>query len=377
MLVDDVGTMATAAELEARFLAGGDVPPIPVDMMVPRDEVDEVDDMFAYVFGDDDGDAGETSPTYSSPGDDDGEAGCPSWSELEAAAAADEMAAAELEGSQATCSSPCDDVPGDGDGDGDVPGGELSDVELAARGLATGSSLPRDGRVRWWEIVAWCDSILPDWHDRFVARPDVRGLAIWHDRDVRHDGTPKKNHLHCMCGDAHGRKWSAKQAMSFASSVFGLRPDRDRRLVRPIKKPAGYALYLTHANCPDKVRYHRDEVMAFGGVDLDSVVGVVDNRHMILEDIYSWIDEFVEAYEVVPSFAAVVRYANSCRPAWSRVLASSAAKQVLAYVQSFSFDMDMDGRGAGTIRIVRAIIADEKKHGRAAKLSKGGDDDEE
>ena len=331
-----------------------DAPPVPLEMLVP----DMDDDM----------------PTYSSPCDEgDGDGDVPAdWLELEADAAAEELAAAELEGSQgsqgsqgATYSSPCDE------GDGDVPGGELSDDEATARGLATADSLPGDGRVRWWEIVAWCDSIAPDWHDRFVARPDVRGLAIWHDRDVRSTGELKKRHLHCMCGDSHGRKWSAKQAMAFASSVFGLRPDKDRRLVRPIKRPAGYALYLTHANCPGKVRYSREEVMSFGGVDLDSVVGVVDNRHMILEDIYSWIDSFVEAYEVVPSFAAVVRYANSCRPAWSRVLASSSAKQVLAYVQSFSFDMDMDGRGAGTIRIVRALIADEKKHGRS-KLLAGG-----
>lgn len=374
MLVDGVG--ATAAELEAMAFASGDVPPLPVDMMVPRDEVDEAAALFDYVFGDDDG--GETSPTSSSPGDDDGEGGCPSWAELEADAAADELAAAELEASLpdvATSSSPGD---GDGDAGETSPGGSLSDDEATARGLATAATLPRDGRIRWWEIVAWGDSIRDDWFDRFVARPDVRGLAIWHDRDVRDASTGelKKLHLHCMVGDAHGRKWSFRQAMAFAESVFGLRADKDRRLVRPIKKPSGYALYLTHANAPDKARYSRDEVMAFGGVDLDSVVGVVDNRHMILEDIYSWIDEFVEAYEVVPSFAAVVRYANSCRPAWSRVLASSSAKQVLAYVQSFSFDMDMDGRGAGTIRIVRAIIADEKKHGRAAKLSKGGDNDE-
>lgn len=245
-------------------------------------------------------------------------------------------------------------------------GGVLDDDEMTARGLAVDDDMPKDGRLRWWEIVAWHDSIYSDWVERWRRRPDVRGLAVWHDMDVRDavTGELKKKHLHIMAGDSHGRKWSCRQALRFARDVFGLRPVKDDKLVRPIKSPSGYALYLTHANAPAKFQYSRDAVMAFGGADLDSVIGVVDNERSVLSDIYAWIDDFYECYGVVPAFAAVVRYANALKPAWARLLASSRGRVVRSYLQSYEFDYALDGRGAKTIRIVRSLIADEKKHAK-------------
>lgn len=261
-----------------------------------------------------------------------------------------------------------DDVPSFADLDESVLDDEsvLADEELAARGLAVAADMPKDGRLRWWELVVWSDSVVPDWAARWSARPDVRGLAIWHDMDVKSDtGELKKKHMHCMAGDSRGRKWSLRQALRFGQDVFGLRPGLDDGLVRPIKSPSGYALYLTHSNAPNKHQYSRDAVMSFGGADLDMVIGVVDNERSILSDIYAWIDSFYARYHVLPAFAAIVRYADAMRPAWSRVLASSRARVVRSYLQSYEYDEGVDGRGAGTLRIVRGLIADEKK---AAKL---------
>lgn len=244
--------------------------------------------------------------------------------------------------------------------------GLLDDDEMRARGLAVDDDTPKDGRLRWWEIVAWHDSICSDWVERWRRRPDVRGLACWHDADVRdvRTGELKKKHLHVMAGDAHGRKWSCRQALRFAHDVFGLRPVKDDKLVCPIKSPAGYALYLTHANAPQKHQYARDAVMSFGGADLDMVIGVVDNEKSILSDIYAWIDEFYETYQILPAFASVVRYANAMRPAWARVLASSRGRVVRSYLQSYEYDEGIDGRGAGSLRIVRSMITYEKKHAK-------------
>lgn len=271
------------------------------------------------------------------------------------AAAVDEMRAGELAEIDELASRP---VPYES------AGGVLSPDEMTARGLAVDDDMPQDGRLRWWEIVAWADSVVPDWAERWEKRPDVRGLAIWHDADMRDKltGELKKKHLHCMAGDSHGRKWSYRQALRFAHDVFGLRPVKDDKLVRPIKSPSGYALYLTHANAPAKHQYPRESVFSFGGADLDSVIGVVDNERSILSDIYAWIDDFYECYGVAPAFAAVVRYANAMRPAWARLLASSRGRVVRSYLQSYEFDYALDGRGARTLSIVRSIIADEKRN---------------
>lgn len=287
-----------------------------------------------------------------SDGFDEAEAALAEWQAAEDAAHAEEVKAALAEGeAEAEVEAAL------------APGGELSDEEATARGLATEDSMPRDRRLRWWEIVAWHDSIAPEWESRLRARPDVRALAIWHDMDIRDAATGelKKRHLHMMAGDSHGRKWSWRQAMRFAHDVLGLREREDRRLVRPIKSPSGYALYLTHANAPLKFQYPREAVLAFGGVDLDSVVGVVDNERTILRDIYRWIDEFYSQHECLPAFAALVRYADALRPSWSRLLASSrGGRAVRSYLRSAEYDMGLDGRGAGTLSLVAAMVEAEK-----------------
>ena len=241
---------------------------------------------------------------------------------------------------------------------------DLSDDEKTARGLATSETLPKDGRLRWWEIVAWSESCAPDWADRWTARPDVRGLACPHNLDVknRETGELKKSHIHAMAGDAHGRKWSRAQALRFARDIFGLRPGKDDNLVRPIKSPSGYALYLTHANAPAKYQYPRESVLCFGGVDLDSVVGVVDNEKTILADIRHWVDDFYAARGVLPALATVVKFAEACRPAWARVLSTGRGSgSIKGYIRSLEYDMGLDGRGARTIFMVDELIEEDKE----------------
>lgn len=326
-----------------------------------------VDDVMRFY----DGPAMNSSPV-SPPDwvDDGGVPGVPDWAELEADARRDADADA------VACADEMPALP-------DVLCSDLSADEMAARGLAVADTMPKDNRLRWWEIVAWHDSVAPDWADRWDARPDVRGLAIWHDRDIKSKDTGelKKMHLHAMAGDAHGRKWSRSQALRFARDVFGLRPGKDDGLVRPIKSPAGYALYLTHANAPAKHQYPRDAVMSFGGVDLDSVVGVVDNERAIFADIRRWIASFYSAHKVLPALATVVLFADARRPSWSRFLATShGSGQVKGYIRSVEYDLGLDGRGAGTILLVDDLIREDEERAASGKVASmrlmgRGDDD--
>lgn len=235
--------------------------------------------------------------------------------------------------------------------------------DLVARGVAVDGDLPKDGRLRWWEIVFWSESVADGWVDRLRARPDVRALVICHDKDLKDASTGelKKSHFHCMAGDSHGRKWSRSQALRFARSVFGLRAGKDDGLVRPIKSPSGYALYLTHSNAPGKTQYPRDAVMAFGGADLDAVVGVVDSRSAIVSEIYNWVDEFRGEFGALPSFAAVSRFAQAVRPGWARLLSTSAGgRQIKGYLTSLEYDLGLDCRGANTMGVILDMIDAEK-----------------
>lgn len=254
----------------------------------------------------------------------------------------------------------------------DVLSDDLSDDEATARGLATAETMPKDNRLRWWEIVAWSESCLSDWSTRWDARPDVRGLAIVHNLDVKNidTGELKKSHIHAMCGDSHGRKWSRAQALRFGRDVFGLRAGSDDNLVRPIKSPAGYALYLTHSNAPAKYQYPREAVLSFGGVDLDSVIGVVDNERQVFGDIRAWVNSFYERYEVLPALATLTLFADARRPSWSRFLSTAhGAGQVKGYIRSVEYDLGLDGRGAGTILLVDELISADEAREKDLKLN--------
>lgn len=251
-------------------------------------------------------------------------------------------------------------------------GGEsvLSDDEREARGLATAATLPKDGRVRWWELLAYEDSIPEDWEKRLSRQLGVRALCCWHRLDKKPDGSLKKPHLHVMAGDSHGRKWSRRQAERLGRAVFGHREGgEDSRLVAPISSPSGYAAYLIHANAPEKVQYSREDVLSFGGADFDLVAGVVDNKKLIVSEILRWSREFCEMYGCCPAFAALVRYAEAMRPAWSRVLATRAGDRVMVWLRSVEFDAGVDGRGARTLELVEAIIRWERRHGGESVFS--------
>lgn len=258
-------------------------------------------------------------------------------------------------------------------GDGDEAGGEaatgrggesvLSDDEREARGLATAATLPQDGRVRWWELIAYEDSCPEDWEKRLSRQLGVRALCCWHRLDKKPDGSLKKAHLHVMAGDSHGRKWSRRQAERLGRAVFGHRPGgEDSRLVAPISSPSGYASYLIHANAPEKAQYAREDVLSFGGADFDLVAGVVDNKKLIVSEILRWSREFCDMYGCCPAFAALVRYSEAMRPAWARVLATRAGDRVMVWLRSVEFDAGVDGRGARTLELVEAIIRWERRH---------------
>lgn len=301
-----------------------------------------------------DGDGGErpvSVPDYDDWGD---------WSVLEADARRDADADAVVLAGEVPA------VP-------DVLCPDLSDDELEARGLATSETMSKDGRVRWWEIVAWSESVATDWVSRWDARPDVRGLSIVHNLDVKDalTGELKKSHIHSMAGDSHNRKWSRSQALRFARSVFGLRPGRDDALVRPIKSSSSYALYLTHSNAPEKVQYPRSAVLSFGGADLDSVIGVVDSNAQVWSDIKSWVRWFYGCYECLPACACVSMFADARRPAWSRFLSrSSGAGQLKGYIRSLEYDLGLDGRGAGTVLMVDDLVsADIERENKKLSIS--------
>lgn len=260
---------------------------------------------------------------------------------------------------------------------------DAGDDVLEELGLMTERNKPKDGRGRWWAFVAYADQLGEDWAKRLEARYDVRALAIWHDRDKLADGRPAKPHLHIMAGDSRGRKWSKRQAKTFARQCLGYRDGgEDDARMQGVKSPGAFALYLTHRTAPEKAQYPESAVMAFGGADYAEVAGVVDNRARAVGEMKAWVREFEADYGCVPAVAGLEDFADACRPSWARALrVRGVARSMGTYIRSREYDSGVDGRGRRTLDIVDAMIdaelsasVDAEAAARAERGEKDGDE---
>lgn len=140
-----------------------------------------------------------------------------------------------------------------------------------------------DDRARNWTFIVYPESapenwveVLEDLHVQWVESP-------LHDKDFNGDGSPKKPHKHI--GLFFDGKKTYEQVCEVAQAVNGTIPKRTlnaRSLVR----------YFAHLDNPEKAQYSAAEVVAHGGIDLQSILAPSSaERHEIVKAMMTYCEE--------------------------------------------------------------------------------------
>jgi len=131
-------------------------------------------------------------------------------------------------------------------------------------------------RGRNWTFVVYPDSLPVDWKEILSQEPVA--ISPLHDKDVNGDGEKKKAHYHVVLS-YKGNK-SFKQIDEIARKLHAPVPQRVSSLVGTVR-------YLTHMDNPEKYQYENEDIITFGGFDIESCLALStgDKREMLREMI--------------------------------------------------------------------------------------------
>lgn len=187
-------------------------------------------------------------------------------------------------------------------------------------------------RARGWACIVYPDSAPEDWVDRLSEAHIQTLISPLHDKDLRADGAPKKQHYHVLAMfDNPVTELSAKNY--FGRIGVTAPPEK----VDTIK---GYARYLVHLDDHDKARYNEREVTALAGASwASSALDEAEEVNLLLDEI----EDFLADSGCV-SYFALCRYARQERPEWTRVIRKNTI-HLTALVKSLEYEIEKSIRG--------------------------------
>lgn len=126
-------------------------------------------------------------------------------------------------------------------------------------------------RGRAWWMIGYPESVDPNWYEKVTSAGLQGAVSPLHNRDCWPNGMAKKDHGHWLFYFP-GKK-SFAQVKELAESLRMVRPQEVNNLV-------GACRYLAHLDIqPDKqpsdrfkVRYNPDEIVTFGGFDVQAYI---------------------------------------------------------------------------------------------------------
>lgn len=179
----------------------------------------------------------------------------------------------------------------------------------------------RSERSKVWAGVVYPDSAPEDWIDRLRSLMIDAFVSPLHDKDCNADGEVKKAHWHVLL--MFGSMKTQEQARE-AMEQFGCTVSPER-----VRNTRGYARYLCHLDNPEKCQYNQSDVIAIGGADYLTAIGLPTDKYDILIQMQDWCDA-----NKVYGYATLVRYARSNRPDWFRCLADNGTVMMKEYLKS-------------------------------------------
>lgn len=208
-------------------------------------------------------------------------------------------------------------------------------------------------RTRNWMFIMYPDSAPENWRDILNDQHVQIAVSPLHDRDVNATGEPKKPHWHVVL--AYESVKTKEQVQEVADALNATE-------VKKVQSLSGMLRYLTHMDNPEKAQYDKDDIISFGGMDVQNIILTSSDKVLMLEQIMNWIDE-----NHCTKFTMLMRYCRTCKREWFEMLATGYTLVITAYIK------DMWREEKETEARIHAEIA-EAERAEARKQQKGGAD---
>ena len=179
------------------------------------------------------------------------------------------------------------------------------------------------GRTRNYATVVYPESAPEGWQTLLAEMCIPCFISPLHDKDINPDGETKKPHHHVML------MFDSVKTLEQATEVFALIGGVGHEIVQSAR---GYARYLCHLDNPEKAQYSPDNVVAYGGADYITTIGLVTDKYKAIGEIIDFCEE-----QNVYCYADLLVWCRSNRFDWFRVLCDNGTFVVKEYLKSRSW----------------------------------------
>ncbi len=209
-------------------------------------------------------------------------------------------------------------------------------------------------RVRNYATVVYPESAPDNWQLIMAEMCIPCFISPLHDKDVDPGGEPKKPHHHVML------MFEGVKTRDQAQEVFDQIGGVGNEIVQSIR---GYARYLCHLDNPEKAQYSPDDVLAYGGADYISTIGLVIDKYKAIGEMMDFC-----VNNGVYGYATLLMWCRVNNPGWFRVLCDNGSFVIKEFLKSLKWEsQQLKSLGMDDLQLPSSVSGSEDK---------GGDEDE-
>lgn len=179
-------------------------------------------------------------------------------------------------------------------------------------------------RVRNYATVVYPESAPDNWQLIMAEMCIPCFISPLHDKDVDPGGESKKPHYHVML------MFEGVKTRDQAQEVFDQIGGVGNEIVQSIR---GYARYLCHLDNPEKAQYSPDDVLAYGGADYITTIGLVIDKYKAIGEIMDFC-----VNNGVYGYATLLMWCRVNNPGWFRVLCDNGSFVIKEFLKSLKWE---------------------------------------
>lgn len=186
-------------------------------------------------------------------------------------------------------------------------------------------------RSLYYASLLYEDSCSPDYIEQLKEMHIMCLISPLHDKDIDNQGNLKKSHRHILFIFESLKSTNQVREIIDMLGFVGC---------EIVMSPKAYALYLTHANAPEKFQYSFDDIIALSGADI-----YLKNAELTTTSKHDTIAEIIRycIAEDIDCLADIIEFSLEQKKEWFYVLSEGNSSYILAnYLKSRTWRKNKD-----------------------------------